>query len=89
MRLSAAEADAIASHLGREPRDFIEHYTDVTEDRRSLTLVEGADGSCIMLTADNLCRINPVKPRQCRDFPERWRFPGFEALCQARLPGVE
>ncbi len=36
-----------------------------------------------MLTADGLCRIHPAKPRQCQAFPERWRFPGFAALCPA------
>jgi Fe-S-cluster containining protein len=87
VRLSADEADAIASHLGLEPRAFIEQYADVTSDRHSLTLIERADGACVMLAADNLCRINPVKPRQCRGFPERWRFPGFEAHCQARPRG--
>ena len=84
VRLSAAEADQIAAALGLQPRDFIERYTVVTADRRSLTLVERPDGACIMLTADDLCRINEVKPRQCRTFPEGWRFPGFESLCQAR-----
>jgi uncharacterized protein len=84
VRLNAPEVDLIAAHLGLDPRDFIERYAGITEDRRSLTLVERPDGACIMLTGDNLCRINSVKPRQCRDFPARWRFPGFEAVCQAR-----
>jgi Fe-S-cluster containining protein len=48
-----------------------------------LTLVEAAAGACIMLTDDNLCRIQAAKPRQCQAFPERWRFPGFEKLCRA------
>lgn len=89
VRLTAGDADAIAGHLGLEPRDFIEQYAAITEDRRSLTLIERPDGGCIMLTGDNLCRINSVKPRQCRDFPERWRFPGFEVLCQAHAHGTE
>jgi Fe-S-cluster containining protein len=84
VRLSAAEADLIAAALGLEPRDFIERYTAVTADRRSLTLIERPDGGCIMLSEGNLCRVNAVKPRQCRTFPEGWRFPGFETLCQAR-----
>jgi uncharacterized protein len=83
VRLRDDEADRIAAHLELDPRDFIERYTRLTEDRRTLTLIEGPDGGCIMLTEANLCRINPVKPRQCRDFPVRWRFPGYEALCRA------
>lgn len=83
VRLRADEADAIARYLDLEPRDFIERYAAVTADRRSLTLVEGEDGACVMLGGDSLCRINPVKPRQCRDFPERWRAPGYDARCPA------
>jgi Fe-S-cluster containining protein len=82
VRLSEAEVDRIAANLGLEPRAFIERYTAVTADRRSLTLIERPDGGCILLTEDNQCRVHAVKPRQCQDFPERWRFPGFEALCQ-------
>ena len=31
------------------------------------------------------CRIDPVKPEQCRRFPERWNFPGWEKECGAKL----
>ena len=87
VRLSADEVDQIAALLQLEPREFVERYTRLTQDRQGLTLIENAEGACIMLTAGNLCRINPAKPHQCRSFPERWRFPGFEALCGAtRLP---
>jgi len=83
VRLDEADVDRIAAYLGMDPRALIEQYTAVTGDRRSLTLLEGPDGACIMLTADRQCRIHSVKPRQCQGFPERWRFPGFEILCQA------
>ena len=33
---------------------------------------------------ENGCRINPVKPRQCRDFPNKWNFPGWRELCRAQ-----
>lgn len=83
VRLTGTEVDRIAAHLGLEPRAFVEQYTTVTVDRRSLTLVERPDGGCILLTDDNRCRVHDVKPRQCQGFPERWRFPGFEAVCPA------
>lgn len=84
VRLTAAEVDAIAKFLGITPEAFVEQYTDIAPDRRSLALIDNAEGYCIMLTAEGLCRINPVKPQQCRDFPSRWNFPGFERLCQSR-----
>ena len=34
--------------------------------------------------AEGGCRINPVKPRQCRDFPNKCNFPGWRDLCRAR-----
>lgn len=66
-----------------DPDTFVQEYTCLTADRRSLTLVDQADGSCVMLTSEGLCRINPVKPRQCRLFPNEWNFPGFRETCRA------
>jgi len=83
VRLTAAEADRIAAYLEMEPREFIEQHTEITPDRRSLTLRECADGTCSMLDGDGLCRIHEVKPNQCRTFPQRWRVPGLENLCKA------
>ena len=40
-----------------------------------------ADGTCAYLTADNLCRINPVKPDKCRTFPFEWTNPDSNAVC--------
>jgi hypothetical protein len=31
----------------------------------------------------NECRIQPVKPVQCRGFPNEWRFPGWREMCEA------
>jgi len=31
--------------------------------------------------------VQPVKPQQCRDFPNLWNFPGFEQTCRA-LPNL-
>lgn len=83
VRLTDAEVDAIAAYVGLSPRGFIERCTEVTPDRRGLTLRECPDGACIMLDEHGLCRIHAVKPRQCREFPWRWHVPGYEALCQA------
>ena len=75
----------IAVYLGMDRIAFVQQYTRLTADRRSLSLIEHNDGSCIFLEDDNRCRINPVKPKQCRDFPVRWNFPGFEKLCKGDI----
>jgi hypothetical protein len=81
------EADAIASYLGITARELLDGYARLTSSRRNLSLIERDDGSCVFLDAQNRCRIHPVKPRQCRDFPERWSVPNLHALCQASACG--
>ena len=62
VRVSDAEVVRIAAFLGMGEAEFIERETELAPDRRSLMLRSRPDGSCAYLTADNLCRINPVKP---------------------------
>ncbi len=83
VKVTDAEIDAIAAFLGMEPDRFLDEYTDLMPDRRGLTLIEAENGSCIFLeeTDPPGCRIEPVKPAQCRDFPFRWNFPGWENEC--------
>lgn len=80
VRLKKDEPDAIASFLGLSVHDFIAQYTILTKDRTGLSLIEKEDGACIFLT-DAGCKINLVKPLQCRQFPKEWRFTGFETIC--------
>lgn len=65
---------------------FINTYCRLQRNRQGLSLVDAADGACIMLTPDNACRIQPVKPTQCRDFPTRWRFAGWHERCPGCAP---
>lgn len=81
VHLRAGEAEAIAAELGLDVRLFFDRYTKLTADRRSLSLTEAADGSCIFLQPDNSCRIQVVKPRQCRDYPAHWRSDLLDAAC--------
>ena len=83
MRVTRREIEAIAAYLEMDVDEFVRLCTRVTSDRRGLSLIENPDGSCLFLRPDNRCDINPVKPRQCRDFPNGWNFPGFDDLCQA------
>ncbi len=86
VRVSEEEALAIAGFLGVGEAEFHERFTRLRVDRRGLSLAEKADGSCVFLDGQN-CAIQPVKPKQCRDFPNRWRFPGWRESCEARVMG--
>lgn len=80
VRLEKNEADTIADFLAMDVHQFIETCTILTKDRIGLSLNEKKNGECIFLTDDG-CRINAVKPRQCLEFPIRWKFKEFEAIC--------
>ncbi len=74
VRISQEEADKIAIRLGMDVLEFIDKMTIVTADRRSLSLNENPDGTCIFFS-DNppQCKIYEVRPAQCRNFPHKWR----------------
>jgi Fe-S-cluster containining protein len=82
VRLSDEEITRMAKHLGLSEHDFIQRYTRLRKDRNGLALMEQPDGACIFLEGEN-CKVQPVKPQQCRDFPNLWNFPGFEKTCRA------
>ena len=88
VRVSDAEVDAISNFLGLTATQFIADFTRLNQGRTGLTLIEQSDGSCVFLEGKN-CRIQPVKPQQCRDFPNLWNCPGFTQLCQARPVELE
>ena len=82
VRLKDGEAESIAAFLGESVHVFVEKYTRLTTDRSGLTLIDREDRGCIFLGKDALCQIQDVKPAQCRDFPLKWRFEGYEKLCR-------
>jgi uncharacterized protein len=82
VRLSDEEIGRMAAHLGLGEDEFIQDYTRVRPDRRGLALKDKGNGECILLE-DSSCRVQPVKPQQCRDFPNLWNFPGFQKECDA------
>ena len=81
--LTDEEVGQLAGSLGLSVDEFTDRYTRLTDDRRGLSLVERADESCVFLTDTNHCQVYPVRPQQCRDFPNGWRFPGFDRDCRA------
>ena len=82
VRLTDAEIARLAAFKGLSEFDFIQQFTRLTSDRRGLALLDQPDGACIFLT-DNDCSVQPVKPQQCRDFPNLWNFPGAQKSCRA------
>ncbi len=82
VRLSEAEISRLAVFKGLTESDFIQQFTRLTRDRRGLALMDQPNGDCIFLDGVD-CAVQPVKPQQCRDFPNHWNFPGFEQFCQA------
>ncbi|MFH1970315.1 MAG: YkgJ family cysteine cluster protein [Verrucomicrobiota bacterium] len=83
VRLRDYETESIAQFLHLTIHDFTASYTRLRANRSGLVLAEAADGACIFLH-DNLCRIQSVKPRKCRDYPETWHIPGEAQFCHAR-----
>ena len=83
VRVLDAEVARIAAFLGMGEAEFIERETELAPDRKSLMLRSRPDGSCAYLTADSLCRINPVKPDKCRTFPFEWTNPDSSSVCPA------
>jgi Fe-S-cluster containining protein len=80
--LSEEEISRLAASLGLSEFDFIQRFTRLTDDRSGLALQDKPNGACVFLDGND-CSVQPVKPQQCRDFPNRWNFPGFEKICQA------
>ena len=88
VRVSEAEIARLAADRGLSEAKFIQQFTRLTADRQGLSLEEKANGECVFLE-DDQCLVQSVKPQQCRDFPNLWRFPGFEQFCHARPQVLE
>lgn len=82
VRLTDEEIARLAAFKQLSEHDFIQQFTRVRQDRKGLSLIEKPNHECIFLDG-NHCSVQPVKPQQCRDFPNLWNFPGFEKTCHA------
>jgi uncharacterized protein len=82
VRLSDAEIARLAAFKGLGEHDFIQQFTRLRWDRGGLALLEKPNGECLFLEGES-CAVQPVKPQQCREFPNLWNFPGFEKTCHA------
>ena len=72
----------MAAFIGVSEHVFIQNFTRLRADRQGLALMDKPNGECIFLDGVD-CAVQPVKPQQCRDFPNLWNFPGFEQICKA------
>ena len=82
VKLPVSEITRISEFLGLDEDQFIETYTRLNQARTGLALKDQSDGACIFLE-EGKCKVQAVKPQQCRDFPNLWNFPGFEKTCKA------
>ena len=82
VRLTGAEVARLAAFKGLAEADFIQRFTRLAGDRRGLALQEKPNGECVLLDGGE-CAAQPVKPQQCRDFPNLWNDAGFETICRA------
>ena len=63
--VTEADIRAIADYLQEDPEQFKVRYCRLSGSR--YVLGQSDNGYCIFW--DSLCRIHPVKPRMCRDWP--------------------
>ncbi len=82
MRVGEPEIVAIAAHLKMSEHDFIQEYTRLRPQRDGLALIDKGNGECVFLDGQD-CRVQAVKPDQCRGFPNTWNFPGWREVCEA------
>lgn len=80
--MTDAEIARLAAFKSMSEHDLIQEFMRLRHDRRGLVLQEKPDGECVFLNGED-CSVHPVKPQQCRDFPNLWNFPGFEKTCRA------
>jgi uncharacterized protein len=82
VRLTEEEIARLVTFKGVTENEFIQQFTRLRQDRQGLALQEKPDGACIFLDGND-CAVQPVKPQQCREFPNLWNSAGFEKICHA------
>jgi len=80
--LTNEEITRLAAFHELSEHDFIQRFTRLAHDRRGLALQEKPSGACVLLIGND-CAVQSVKPQQCRDFPNLWKYPGAEQSCRA------
>ena len=87
--LDAADINRLARHFGISDGEVRARYLE-----NKNTFKTKADGSCLLLADDRLCKrctIHTARPRQCRDFPYDKPCPYLEnpGLLEMIQPRIE
>lgn len=82
MKIDDAEITALSKFLCITEEEFIQNYTRLRQYRDGLALMDKPNGECIFLDGRD-CLVQPVKPKQCKGFPNEWNFPGWREVCEA------
>lgn len=82
------EIQAIADFLKMDFYDFVRDHTRLRTNRSGLSLLEKDNHECYWLEGDE-CRLQDVKPRQCKGFPNVWNFKGWRKECHAKPYPIE
>ncbi|MBP5182850.1 MAG: YkgJ family cysteine cluster protein, partial [Lentisphaeria bacterium] len=83
VRVTQEEISSIAGFLHIPLEEFLRDHTVLAPDRKSLSLKETEEGACVYYDEkERSCLLQNVKPAQCRNFPLRWNFPGWEEECE-------
>lgn len=81
VKLTCEEAEKIARYMEIDLHAFYDKYV-MKRSNGSLWLRDDANTNCLFLDNNNRCKIHPVKPRQCTDFPHKWRTADVLSYCQ-------
>jgi len=83
IRLTPLDIQRMARFMGMAEETFLDTMTELSPERTGLILKDDQSRPCRFLDEGNRCRIQEVKPQQCRDFPEKWNVSQeFQRLCQ-------
>ena len=83
VKVTDEEIRSIAQFLNLTVDSFVQKHTRLRANRQGLALTDKPNDECIFLAQNGNCLIQEVKPRQCREFPNVWNFPNFQAYCKA------
>ena len=82
VQVSIEETNRIAEFLEISLEEFREKYATRIPGRGWVLLDKTGSDDCIFLTENRKCAIQPVKPRQCVNFPTKWISDDAEEYCE-------
>ena len=84
VELTDTDIRRIAKFLELTREVFLDRYCKYDKPSGVWNLIDKNDKlqSCIFLNKDNTCQINDAKPKQCRDFPTKWRPDNILEFCE-------